>query len=41
MKEEHIWGMTKRESSTFYNIKKNTVITRKPTRMDQRAQESK
>ena len=28
-------------NSTSYNIKKNTVITRKPTLMDQSAQEGK
>ena len=29
------------ESSTSYNTKRNTVVARKPTRMDQRAQEGK
>ena len=33
--------MRARESSTSYNTKENTVIARKPTRMDQRAQEGK
>ena len=37
MKEKYIWGMTARESSTSYKIKKNTVITRKPIQVDQRA----
>ena len=33
--------MIARESSTSYNTKENTVIARKPTRMDQRALEGK
>ena len=39
MKDKHTWVMTARESSTSYNTNENTVITRKPTRTDQRAQE--
>ena len=34
-------GMRARESSTSYNTKGNTVVAKKPTRMDQRAQEGK
>ena len=34
-------GMTAKESSTSYKTKKKTVITRKPTLTDQRAQEGK
>ena len=41
MKEKHIQGMTARESSNSYKIKKNTAITRKPTQMNERAQEGK
>ena len=37
---KHIWGVTASESSTFYTIIK-TVITRKPTLKDQRAQDGK
>ena len=33
--------MTTRESSISYNTKETTVITRKPTLTDQRAQEGK
>ena len=33
--------MTVRESSTSYNARENTVSTRKPTLMDQRAQDGK
>ena len=40
-KEKHTRGMTAKESSTSYNTKENTVITKKPTWMDQRAQEEK
>ena len=40
MKEKHTQGMTTRENST-YNTKENTVITRKYTLMDQRAQQGK
>ena len=41
MKEKHTREMTARESSTSYNTKENTVITRNPTQMDQRAQKGK
>ena len=34
-------GMTARESSTSYNTKKTTVITRNPTLIDQIVQEGK
>ena len=34
-------GMRMRENSTFYNTKGNTVVARKLTWMDQRAQEEK
>ena len=39
-KETHT-GKDSKESSTSYNTKENTVITRKPTWTDQRAQEGK
>ena len=38
---EKTWGMTARENSTSYNTKKNTVVARKPTRIDRRVQEGK
>ena len=41
MKVINTLGMRERESSTSYNIKGNTVVARKPTWMDQRAQEEK
>ena len=41
MKVRNTTGMRVRESSTSYNIKENRVVARKPTQMDQRAQEGK
>ena len=40
-KEKEIRGVTGRESNASYNIKEITVITRKPTLTDQRAEEEK
>ena len=40
MKEKHTYRMTMREN-TSYNTKEITVIKRKPTEMDQRAQKGK
>ena len=34
-------GMRVRKSSTSYNTKRNTVVARKPTQMDQRVKEGK
>ena len=41
MKEKRAQEMTARENSTFYNIKKNMIITRKPTQIEKRTQEGK
>ena len=41
MKMMNIPGMRETESSTFYKTKGNTIVARKSTRSDQRAQEEK